>query len=82
MLRSAWCRYGPAPAAPTVRGRASTFTQRVLDQILGVLTSAGHATGGAAEGVDVDRKRLGEEFLGHATRLPFRRRSPYGGTHP
>ena len=52
-----------AGAGGADRARAGEhLQQRVLDQILGVLTGAGHAAGGAAQGVDVDRKRLGEEF--------------------
>ena len=56
--------------------------QRVLDQILGVLTGAGHATSGAAQRVDVDGKRLGEEFLGHASRLPISPPLPIWGNSP
>ena len=56
--------------------------QRVLHQVLGVLTGAGHAAGGATERIDVDRKRLGKEFLGHAIETPDFARFPIWGNLP
>ena len=73
-------RAGAGGAEPA---RAGEHThERVLDQILGVMMRAGHAAGGTAQGVDVDRKRLGIELVGHASRLPIWPRSPYRGTPP
>ena len=73
-------RTGAAGADLTRAGEHAD--ERVLDQILGVVMRARHAAGGAAEAVDVDRERLGIQRLGHATRLPFRRRSLIWGIHP
>src|SRR5262249_21382947 len=52
---------------------------RVLHEILGILTMPGHAARGALERGHVIGESGGEEFVGHPTRFRERRPPGYGG---
>ena len=56
--------------------------ERVLDQILGVVMRAGHAAGGATQGVDVDREASRDSARGPCNETPDLAPDPHMGELP